>query len=63
LVLMREVSFPRSPRNKKGVKKIRTILIKDIDLIVDLLLNCDGAVERFFPMACENITITCEVAE
>ena len=50
--------FLPQPLLERGVKKIRTSVVKDTDLMVSLLLNCAGAVERFFPMATESMIIT-----
>lgn len=41
----------------RGVSSIRTTFIHDSALMVDLLENCAGAVERFFPLASENMII------
>lgn len=41
----------------RGVISIRTTSIFDSELMVDLLENCAGAVERFFPLASENMII------
>jgi len=41
----------------RGVSSIRTTFIHDSALMIDLLENCAGAVERFFPLASENMVI------
>lgn len=51
-------SFWPQPLLERGVNKIRATNIKDSELMVELLINCAGAAERFFPMASENMVIT-----
>lgn len=49
--------FLPQPLLKRGVHIIRSLEIEDSALMVELLLNCAGAVERFFPMAARNMVI------
>lgn len=48
--------FPE-PLFKRGVNVLSTRRVTDPELMVDLLLNCGGAVERFFPMASEDMIV------
>ncbi|NMB40828.1 MAG: DUF364 domain-containing protein [Firmicutes bacterium] len=50
-------SFLPQPLLERDVNTIQTTIVRDADLMAELLLNCAGAVERFFPMACENVLI------
>ena len=50
--------FIPQPLLKRGVKKIRTLRITDTRLMAELLINCAGTVERFFPMASETVLIS-----
>ncbi len=49
--------FLPQPLLARGVNTIRSLEIEDGELMAELLLNCAGAVERFFPMASRNIVI------
>jgi len=48
--------FPE-PLFRRGVNIISTGKVTDSRLMVDLLTNCAGAVEKFFPQASENLQI------
>jgi|LSQX01.1.fsa_nt_gb uncharacterized protein (DUF4213/DUF364 family) len=48
--------FPE-PLFRRGVNIISTGRVTDSQLMVDLLTNCAGAVERFFPQAAEDLQI------
>lgn len=48
--------FP-GPLFKRGVSLVSTGRVTDSPLMVDLLTNCAGAVERFFPQATEDVQI------
>ncbi len=50
-------SFLPQPLLNRGVKLIRATDIRDASLMVDLLVNCAGTVERFFSQACKNLVI------
>lgn len=50
--------FIPEPLFKRGVKVLTTRRVTNPDLMVDLLLNSAGAVERFFPQASEDILIS-----
>ena len=45
------------PLFRRGVSIISTGRVVDAPLMVDLLTNCAGAVERFFPQATEDVQI------
>jgi len=40
-----------------GVESIHTLRVNDPELMTDVMLNCGGAAERFFPMATETLLI------
>lgn len=48
--------FPE-PLFVRGVDVLSTRRVTDPDLMFDLLLNCGGAVERFFPLASEDMVV------
>ena len=40
-----------------GIESIHTMIINNVELMTDILVNCAGAAERFFPMASDFILL------
>ena len=51
-------AFLPEPLFSSGIESIHTMTVTNPELMIELLLNCGGAVERFFPMASESLHIS-----